>query len=430
MVLVLLFAPHKEYAKPSSQQEIVHSDTIQVLLYYHASDYIMYKGDFIGFQYDLFKYMEKALNKVVNVKIEYDQGDCFRQFFTGKYDIVAMDYDPKDVAMRFLTLSVPHSQTFPVLISATSVSDIIDSNNIYITSPYPPSINADSLAFLPNNKLVFQAEKSSEMLFDDLENQRISYIIADNNDALLLLPFYSNIQIIKQVGYSYDRRWGLNPCNKMLNDTINQWLSEFTSTKIYANLCKKYLSGNSAKLINAGNGKGKYKISPYDKIIEKHSKKYQIDWRLVAAIMYQESKFMNGLTGIGGSFGLMQMMPSTGARYGINENSSAEEQILAGIKHLVSLRNKYKMYEEEELWCMVVAAYNAGGGHIQDAQLLCQKYQEDDTRWQNVSKYLQRLSQYEYARDTIVHCGFFPGNHTVKYVKEVMDRYHNYKNIK
>ena len=86
---------------------------------------------------------------------------------------------------------------------------------------------------------------------------------------------------------------------------------------------------------------GNKNISPYDHIIKKYAKEYGIDWQFVVAIMYQESKFQSGLYGLGGSYGLMQMMPETMTYFGIDETSSEEEQIVAGIKYLYKIARAF-----------------------------------------------------------------------------------------
>ena len=62
-------------------------------------------------------------------------------------------------------------------------------------------------------------------------------------------------------------------------------------------------------------------ISPYDEILQKHAPKLGWDWELIAAMIYQESHFNNKARGWGDSFGLMQFMPKTGAKYGVDTTS-------------------------------------------------------------------------------------------------------------
>ena len=404
----------------------IQKDTLKVLLFYHASDYFMYKGAFIGFQYELFQIMGKELEKKIEITVEDDPRTCFYHYFSGKYDIVALDCDPQNVSLHFLLFSYPHSTTYPVLV--VHKTDTLSYRNIHIPVSFDMSMNKWALTDSANYNFIYNREKTTEMLFDELNRKKINAIITNYNDALMLLAFYSDLKIEKQIKDTLKRRWCLNPANETLNDTINNWLAEYTQTNKYKLLYNKYLSHNSA-IIQQASKTQKGHISPYDKIIKHYAKKYHIDWRFVASIMYQESKFTTGLVGIGGSFGLMQMMPLTGQLYGVNKNSLPEAQIHAGIRHLAELRKKYPNCESKELWCMVAGAYNAGSGHIQDARELCKKYNEDYNQWNNVAKYLMFLSQNDYYKDPVVRCGYYPGEHTVKYVEAVMKRYEEYKRV-
>jgi membrane-bound lytic murein transglycosylase F len=425
MLLLLGKLPEQPYRtfNPQTPQK----DTLKALLFYHAADYFIYKGAFIGFQYELFHIMEKELKKTVEITIENNPYNCFYHYFSGKYDIVALDCDPQDASLYFLNFSFPHSTTCPVLI--VNKNDTVSLRNIHISAPFDMKINEQAFPNFADYTFIYNRNKTAEILFDELNRKQIQAIITHYNDALMLLAFYPNLKIIDHINDTLKRRWCLNPVNRTLNDTINNWLAEFTQTDKYKSLCNKYLSHNSTILRQASQTQQKYNISPYDKIIKHYAKKHRLDWLFVASVMYQESKFTTGLTGIGGSFGLMQMMPLTGQRYGVNENSPPNAQIHAGIRHLAELRKRYSHCTGKELWCMVAGAYNAGSGHIQDAFELCKKYGEDYTCWDNVAKYLTCLSQSQYANDPVVRCGYYPGTHTVKYVQDIMTRYEGYKKM-
>lgn len=127
---------------------------------------------------------------------------------------------------------------------------------------------------------------------------------------------------------------------------------------------------------------------------------------------------------------LCSSCPSTGERYNVSQNSSEEEQIKAGVEYLQSMHKYFSDIEnDEERLKFLCASYNAGAGHIQDARRLCKEHGENDKNWENVSKYLILKSKKRFFEDEVVKNGYFPGNHTVKYVEEVWTRYIAYKAI-
>ena len=163
--------------------------------------------------------------------------------------------------------------------------------------------------------------------------------------------------------------------------------------------------------------------------MKRYGAKFGVDWRFVSSIIRQESGFKSDLVGMGGSFGVMQMMPATAANFGVTDTSSVEQQIYAGIRLIARLDHMFAKYVEDadERLYYVAAAYNAGSGHIVDACELCIKYGGDVTSWKEVSHYLLMKKEHKYYTDPVVKCGYYPGRHTVNYVEAVMNRYHGYR---
>jgi len=433
VIFIIFFSEFKyldstlEKIKFNKQVENV-GDTINALLFYQASDYFIFRGTPIGFQYDLLKQMGRDLGKKVNIVVENDPNVAYAAVFSNKYDIVAMDYRRNPIISYYLSYSIPHSYTYPVLIGREKETrDTIFPHILYVPSHFPPNVTVDSLANPKSWDFVYDKNITTEELFDKLQKKEVNYIVCDYNEAITLLPFFSDLKMVNQMGPVYQRQWTLNNQNTKLNNSINQWLASFKKTKKYQNLYKKYLSNKSSVIYNTFKKSRSNKISPYDRIIKHYSEKYGLDWRYVSSIIFQETQFQSNLIGMGGSFGLMQMMPSTGTKYGIDEYSSPEEQISAGVRHLAYMKRIYKDIEDEvEKMKFVSASYNAGPGHINDAQRLCVKYGADPKVWDNVATYLGLKSQKDYYNDPLVKHGYYPGNHTVRYVKQVMDRYNGY----
>ena len=124
-------------------------------------------------------------------------------------------------------------------------------------------------------------------------------------------------------------------------------------------------------------------MSPYDDIIKLESEKIGWDWRLIAAIIYQESKFETWKTSWAGAFGIFQFMPATAADYGISRNSSADAQIRAGVKKLNKNFNQWleEISDSTEAMKFTLATFNSGRSHIDDARALCVKHGSDEDVW-------------------------------------------------
>jgi membrane-bound lytic murein transglycosylase F len=175
-------------------------------------------------------------------------------------------------------------------------------------------------------------------------------------------------------------------------------------------------------------------VSPFDEIIRHYSDSIGWDWRLVAALIYQESRFNPSVTSPRGAYGLMQVMPETGRHFGLDITRSVENNVYAGVKYLRLLNTIFndKVPNPDERVKFILASYNAGHGHILDAIRLAEKNGLDPGKWDdNVSVYLERKSDPVYYGDPVVRYGRLKeGVYVNAYVDDILERYEHYKNIK
>lgn len=153
-------------------------------------------------------------------------------------------------------------------------------------------------------------------------------------------------------------------------------------------------------------------ISKYDTSIRAEAEKIGWDWRLLASIIYHESNFKPNLVNPKGAFGLMQLMPVTMTKYGIDQNSTVEEQLAAGGKLLLYFdRNLPESISDSLERCnFILACYNGGLGHVLKARTRAEKQGRDPNIW----------------TDNVEHHVHGQTHH---FVKKVNERYNYYKTI-
>ena len=167
-------------------------------------------------------------------------------------------------------------------------------------------------------------------------------------------------------------------------------------------------------------------------MIRKYSDSIKWDWRLLASLICQESRFDPNVRSWAGAYGLMQIMPVTGRNFGIDITSSPENNMKAGILYINWLHSIFdpKISDENERVYFILAAYNAGPGHILDAMELARKHGKDPEKWDgNVALWLLKKSDPRYFNDIVVKNGYFRGTESVNFVNKVLDRFEHYKNI-
>jgi membrane-bound lytic murein transglycosylase F len=167
-------------------------------------------------------------------------------------------------------------------------------------------------------------------------------------------------------------------------------------------------------------------------MIREFSASINWDWRLLASLICQESRFNPNVKSWAGAYGLMQIMPVTGRNYGIDITSSPENNMKAGTQYINWLHSIFdpKISDEKERVYFILAAYNAGPGHVLDAMKLTEKNGMDPQKWDgNVALWLTKKSEPRYYNDIVVKNGYFRGTESVAFVAEILNRYEHYKNI-
>jgi membrane-bound lytic murein transglycosylase F len=174
------------------------------------------------------------------------------------------------------------------------------------------------------------------------------------------------------------------------------------------------------------------------RIIKKYAKEYGIDYRLIIAIIRQESRFDKEAVSHRGAQGIMQIMPVTNAEISeeieILDPTHPHENIRAGVYYIAKLLSLFKKGTPEDRMSLALAAYNAGPSRIYDAQQIAAYMGESPAAWSSVEKALPLLSKRYYTLHSHIWKTAKPRNgyygswrQTVTYVNNVMEFYKEYR---
>ncbi len=170
-------------------------------------------------------------------------------------------------------------------------------------------------------------------------------------------------------------------------------------------------------------------ISTYDALFKVAAQQTGWDWRLIAAQCYQESGFDPNAVSWAGARGLMQIMPGTARHLSLPEEQvfQPKANMMAAARYIRELQGQFASIQDpEERAKFVLASYNGGLGHIQDAQALTRKHGGNPSRWADVGYYVKNLSNVRFYRDPVVRHGYMIGSETYDYVESIMNRWRQY----
>lgn len=225
---------------------------------------------------------------------------------------------------------------------------------------------------------------------------------------------------------NFDERssWVISDADHSMARQMNLWIAQLKTSGHIAQLQNLYSSTfNPHK--RAEKGVITSTVSPYDDIIKKHAKDLGWDWRMVAAVVYQESKFSISSRSSRGAQGLMQVMPQTGYYYGVDNLLDPDQNITAGTKHLKRLQNIFRKYDmnQDELIKFTLAAYNAGEGRIIDCRNLAESKGYDNGKWDEIVKVIPLMREDSIIEEESVKLGKFQGYETIDYINNVISHY-------
>lgn len=265
--------------------------------------------------------------------------------------------------------------------------------------------------------IIIAAAGKTENYMDSLAQGKVDIVITHHPENI---P--AGATVLKQVNDC--SAWVLRTEDPSQIRQINHWISHIAASEDFASMHRRYMTNpNPHKKAEAGIVTGM--ISPYDSIIKKYAADLGWDWRMVAAVIYQESKFSIGSRSFRGAQGLMQVMPQTGKYYGIDNLLDPEQNIIAGTRHLKRLQKMFSKegLEQSEIIKFTLAAYNAGEGRIMDCRNLAAAKGADNSKWDETVKIIPLMREDSILEEESVKLGKFNGEETIGYISSVMSHY-------
>jgi membrane-bound lytic murein transglycosylase F len=444
------FEGQKTYAK-RSLDEIKKSGFLKVSTTYSATSYFLYKGKPMGFEYELLVRFAEYLGVKLKIVVANDIDNLIPNVSRGKVDLMAYGltitnlrkekvafsdyiYLTKQVLvqkkpdnwrrMRWSTLnkSILHDP-IDLLDKIVSVREATSYRErlAHLSSELGGTIHIDTL----------NGELTTEEIIKMVVDGNIKYTVANDNIAKVMASYYPILDISVPVSFSQKVAWATSKESTELLKELNAWIAKSKKDVDYYVIYNKYFKSkkdfkkrikSEFFSINTNN------ISKYDALIQKESQKLDWDWRLVASLIYQESRFDPKAKSWTGARGLMQIMPATAKELGVTNRADPKHSITGGTTYLKTLWDKFEEATDTvQRQKLTMASYNCGYYHVLDAQKLATKRGLDKNKWDDhVEDIILNLSIKKNYSDPVVSYGYVRGSEPYNYVEQIFERYNHY----
>jgi membrane-bound lytic murein transglycosylase F len=450
-------------------EDIRKRDTLIVLAPYNSTTYFLYRGEAMGYEFELLKNFASDLGVALRVVLVQDRDSMFTMLRAGKGDVAAARLIPlpedsgrvaftrelyrsdpvlvqRDAPVSKAVASLPKpvdtmlkagpAEAAPKLLARARLITRpaeLGSKRVDLPrqSPYKQTL-MELEDTLTGDIDVVELDASDDRLIREVSKGNIQYTVAEGNVAELQQSYYKNLYVRPVIGASKKVAWAVRPNAPLLLSELNRWIGDEKTGSLFKTLYKKYFIDRrgyqervASRYLTSETGT----LSPYDALLKEEAPILGWDWRLLGSQMYQESRFNPKARSWAGATGLLQLMPATGRQFGVR-NPNDPQQNVAGAVRFLQWLTKYwtpRVPDPEERIKFILASYNTGSGHVEDAQRLAEANKGDPKRWADVSYWLLQKSKREVYTNPVVKYGFARGIEPVTYVAIILDRFAHYK---
>ncbi len=397
----------------------------------NAHCYYIYQDQAMGFEYDLAKEFAAFLGVKLIIKSRYDELDnMIPALKKGKGQVIAASLSASSYKHAGVVLSDGYMTIQQHIIAARDnpnvrkVSDL-QHKIIHVKrgTPY-----FQRLEKLKHDGMDFEIKTVSDVQTEELIQQvargEIEITIADSNIAMLNRRYYPQTVVGAPINKKEYLAWAVSPESKGLLKKINQFFKKIKADGTLDDIYERYYAAVDLfdyVDLRAYHRRLESRLPKYGPLIKAAAEKYDFDWRLIAAQIYQESHFRRWAKSRSGAYGLMQLIRKTAKSYGVKNIFDPEQNINAGVQHLNKLYNTFHKAEGADRLFITLAAYNIGQGHVRDAQRLAQKIGLDPNKWSALSQALPMLEKHKYYQHA--KYGYCRGSEPIQYVRQIMIYY-------
>lgn len=418
--------------KQTQLEQIQHTGVLNVLTRYDPTTYYEGPEGYTGLEYDLANLFAEHIGVKIHFIVPKKFDELLKQIANNTADIAAAGLtitEQRKQSMRFAPAY--HQITEQIIYRSgrqrprnaadlkTGILEVVKGTS-HIDSLSKLKKDAPDLEWIVNDQL------NTDGLLYLVNEGLIDYTVADSNQITLIRRFYPKLNVAFDISPPRQLAWSLAKSYDLsLYNEVVKFFTKIKKDRTLEQFIERHY-GHAANLNYVGLCKFREhklnRLPNYQKHFQQASKEYSIDWRLLAAISYQESHWMEKATSPTGVRGLMMLTKGTAKQLGVKNRLDPVQSIAGGARYYYQRHKKIpaRISEPDRTW-LALASYNVGFGHLEDARVLTQKLGGNPDKWIDVKKHLPLLKQKKWFTQT--KHGYARGNEPVKYVENIRSYY-------
>ncbi len=419
--------------RPTELEEIRMSGSITVITRNSPTTYFEDRSGIAGYEYELAQDFADFLGVDLNIVVADNLKDIFNQLKSGKASFAAAGLTITPERQRWFRFGTPYQHVDELVVyrrgtkKPRKLDDLLGGGLVVTAnSSHAETLRHTQEDQLPELSWSETDELDTTDLLHRVETGDITHTLVDSNEFAALQAYFPNLGTGITLGTHKQIAWAFeHNRDPSLVNAAQQFFALPTTRQTLAKLGERYY-GHLAELDYVGAKRfvrqiGR-KLDRYKKLFTTASETHEFDWRLLAAVGYQESHWNPEATSYTGVRGIMMLTRNTAKELGVTDRLDPEQSILGGSRYLAGLRKRLgeQIPEPDRTW-LALASYNIGYGHLQDARRLAYEMGGNPNQWKDVKEALPLLSQKKYHRNT--RYGYARGREAVDYVQNIRRYY-------
>ncbi len=436
--------------EPKVERDLVTigSDTLRVIVLADPLTYEQRPKAVSGLEYELLQRFARSHDLHLEVLPMDHPDSMLLALQQGRGDIIAAQWPPRSDRRKWVEFTIPYRTVYPTLAvlrgdplakrsaepeSGAVVDQAIDTAWITGWSPFSD----------PDYRFEGHAVRTIQMHADPFisPDDLMMELVMGRHDAMITTDARSSheaarfpvLEFTALRGPGQPLCFALRRNSPELLGALNEWLADPLEIEARELFFRAYV-GRMPKpgplRVRKGVPVVGDSISPFDHHFRIHANDMPWDWELLAAMAYKESRFDSTVTSHMGAMGIMQLMPRTAQRLGVDPELGMQDHIRAATRYINKLDTMWMraIPDREVRLRFVLASYNAGPGHIIDAQRLAEQLGLDPKKWEhNVERAVLLLAKPRYYTRAGMRNGYCQGSQVFHYVRDVVSMYRQLK---